>query len=39
MAEHIAKGSPLTELQKIELADIDAHDNIFKNIDLNWWMR
>lgn len=39
MAEHVAAGKPLTEVQKAELADIDAHDNIFKDIDLNWWMR
>lgn len=39
MIEHVAAGSPLTELQKVELADIDAHDNIFQDIDLNWWMR
>lgn len=39
MAEHVAAGKPLTELQTTELANIDAHDNIFATIDLNWWMR
>lgn len=39
MADHVAAGKPLTELQKVELADIDAHDNVFQQIDLNWWMR
>jgi 1,4-alpha-glucan branching enzyme len=39
MAEHVASGKPLTDLQKIELANIDAHDSVFKEIDLNWWMR
>jgi 1,4-alpha-glucan branching enzyme len=39
IAEHVAAGKPMTELQKIELADIDAHDSVFKDIDLTWWLR
>jgi hypothetical protein len=27
----------LNEVQKLELKDIDAHDDIFPEIDLNWW--
>ena len=27
----------LDEVQKLELKDIDAHDVIFPDIDLNWW--
>jgi 1,4-alpha-glucan branching enzyme len=27
----------LNEVQKLELKDIDAHDVIFPDIDLNWW--
>jgi 1,4-alpha-glucan branching enzyme len=27
----------LNEVQKLELKDIDAHDVIFPQIDLNWW--
>jgi 1,4-alpha-glucan branching enzyme len=38
-AEEVAGGKGLSALRKIELADIDAHDNIFPQIDLNWWMR
>jgi 1,4-alpha-glucan branching enzyme len=38
MIDHMAAGRELTEVQKIELADIDAHDNIFKDIDLAWWL-
>lgn len=38
MIEHVAGGNELTALQKVELADIDAHDTIFQEIDLNWWM-
>lgn len=39
MVEHVAGGNALTELQKVELADIDAHDNVFAEIDLGWWLR
>jgi hypothetical protein len=27
----------LNEVQKLELKEIDAHDVIFPDIDLNWW--
>ena len=37
IAEHLAAGQPMTDVQKTEVADIDAHDNIFPDIDLNWW--
>ncbi len=39
MAEHVAGGKAMTELQRVELADIDAHDSVFKEVDLKWWMR
>jgi 1,4-alpha-glucan branching enzyme len=38
MAESVAGGAALTELETIELAEMDAHDPIFPDIDLNWWM-
>ncbi len=38
MAELVAEGTPLTDVQKVEIADMDAHDVIFREIDLNWWM-
>ncbi|HZZ44284.1 MAG TPA: 1,4-alpha-glucan branching protein domain-containing protein [Tepidisphaeraceae bacterium] len=38
MIEHVAGGKPLTDIQKVELADIDAHDTIFQDIDLAWWL-
>jgi 1,4-alpha-glucan branching enzyme len=38
MAESVAGGAELTELEKVELAEMDAHDPIFAEIDLNWWM-
>lgn len=37
MAEEVAAGRELSELRKIELAEMDAHDNIYPEIDLNWW--
>lgn len=38
IAEDLAGGAELTDIQRIELADMDAHDNIFREIDLNWWI-
>jgi 1,4-alpha-glucan branching enzyme len=39
MAEELAAagGQPLSDLRQIETRDMDAHDNIFPHIDLNWW--
>ncbi|HMO25993.1 MAG TPA: DUF1957 domain-containing protein [Tepidisphaeraceae bacterium] len=39
IAENIAAGHELTELEKVQIAEIDAHDSIFKEIDLNWWVK
>jgi 1,4-alpha-glucan branching enzyme len=38
MAEQAAAGQPMDDLRKIELSDMDAHDSVFPEIDLNWWM-
>lgn len=39
IAESLAENPnyKLNEVQKLEIADIDAHDVIFPEIDLNWW--
>ena len=37
MAYTAARGTPLSDLQKAELLDIELHDSIFRDIDLNWW--
>jgi hypothetical protein len=29
----------MTPVHQTELADIDAHDVIFPDIDLGWWLR
>ena len=39
IAEHAAAGRTLTELQKVQVAEADAHDDIFREIDLAWWLR
>jgi 1,4-alpha-glucan branching enzyme len=38
MAEELAAGRQLSELRKVELAEMDQHDSVFQHIDLNWWM-
>ena len=39
LAERLAAGGQMSELDRVDLAEIDGHDNIFAQIDLNWWMR
>jgi 1,4-alpha-glucan branching enzyme len=38
MAEEVAAGKALSDLRRVELQEMDAHDSIFPHIDLNWWM-
>ena len=38
IAFDVAKGSPINPLQQIQIEEMDSHDNIFPDIDLNWWM-
>ena len=38
MADHVAAGAALTPLEVAQLAEIDAHDTIFMDLDLEWWM-
>jgi 1,4-alpha-glucan branching enzyme len=37
IAQRAAAGAGLSELDKVEIADVDAHDRIFADIDLDWW--
>ena len=39
IAERLGEGAEMTDLDRVDLAEIDGHDNIFAQIDLNWWMR
>jgi len=38
MAEEVTAGRNLDALRQIELTEMDSHDSIFQEIDLNWWM-
>lgn len=38
LAEKTANGIEFAEHEKVWVAEVDAHDGIFKEIDLNWWM-
>jgi 1,4-alpha-glucan branching enzyme len=38
MAEELAGGTALSDLRKTELAEMDQHDSVFPDIELNWWM-
>jgi 1,4-alpha-glucan branching enzyme len=37
-ASDVAAGESLSDVQKVEVANADAHDVIFQHIDLNWWL-
>ena len=37
LAEKIARGEALTELERFEVKDADLHDPVFPKVDLNWW--
>ncbi len=39
MAAAVAAGAKLDELQQAETAEMELHDSIFDDIDLNWWIR
>ena len=36
--EHLAKGTPLGEVERVQVQEMDLHDGVFPEIDLNWWM-
>jgi hypothetical protein len=37
IAETISAGGALGELERVQIAEADAHDDIFQDIDLEWW--
>jgi 1,4-alpha-glucan branching enzyme len=39
MIEKLHAGGELNDLEKVQLAEIEAHDTIFADIDLNWWLQ
>ena len=38
IAEKIAAGGEIDDIEKIQIAEVDAHDSVLEEIDLNWWM-
>ena len=38
IAEELARGNGIGEIEKVQLAEMDLHDSVFPTIDLNWWM-
>ncbi len=38
LAEKLAAGGELDELEKSQVQETDLHDSVFREIDLNWWM-
>ncbi len=39
LAERLGAGEAMTELDRVDLAEIDGHDNIFADVELEWWLR
>jgi hypothetical protein len=37
MAHDAAAGRPLTALQRVQLDEAALHDDVFPEIDLDWW--
>ena len=37
IVQSLAAGHPTDALQQVQIAEADAHDDIFANIDLTWW--
>jgi 1,4-alpha-glucan branching enzyme len=38
LAEKVANGGELDEVDQSEIREVDLHDSVFKDVDLNWWM-
>jgi 1,4-alpha-glucan branching enzyme len=38
IAERVAGGGRLDELQRVQVQEADLHDSVFREIDLSWWM-
>jgi 1,4-alpha-glucan branching enzyme len=38
IAEKLAAGGVIDAIEQTQIDELDAHDSVFKNIDLNWWM-
>ena len=38
IAEEVSRGGQLGPMERVEVEEIDLHDNVFQKIDLSWWM-
>jgi 1,4-alpha-glucan branching enzyme len=38
LAEKVAGGAELDDVDQSEVREVDLHDSVFKDVDLNWWM-
>ncbi|HEX8912796.1 MAG TPA: 1,4-alpha-glucan branching protein domain-containing protein [Humisphaera sp.] len=38
IAERVAGGAQVTNVEQIEIAEADLHDGVFQHIDLGWWL-
>ncbi|HLL88185.1 MAG TPA: 1,4-alpha-glucan branching protein domain-containing protein [Tepidisphaeraceae bacterium] len=38
IAEKLAKGGQMDDVERVQVAEMDAHDSVFPQIDLDWWM-
>jgi 1,4-alpha-glucan branching enzyme len=38
IAEHLATGRELSDLERTQIQEADTHDNIFPEIELEWWL-
>ena len=38
IADQVARGQPVGPVERSEVAEADLHDDVFREVDLNWWM-
>lgn len=38
IADRVARGEAISSVERVQIAEADAHDGVFPDIDLGWWM-
>jgi hypothetical protein len=38
IAETLSRGGEMGEIERVQVAEADLHDDVFREIDLDWWM-
>ena len=38
IAERVARGDPVGTIEQVRVAEADLHDDVFRDVDLNWWL-